>query len=141
MFNGRKEEASSEILAESEFWPALDVGEFQRMRAIPLQIGEALIKDALHYAKAAVEIELSAYVIQQKEQNGVTTAEEMAQILYKKAVFALAKGELLPEFATLSARELHDKRDYVVEKRLLQAEATQAIRAIKGKKRSGVHLI
>ena len=67
--------------------------------------------------------------------------ENYAETLYKKAVFARAKAELLPEFNTLSGREIHQNREYVAEQKSLLAEATHAIRTLKGKKRGSVWLL
>ena len=67
--------------------------------------------------------------------------ENYAESLYKKAVFARAKAELLPEFNTLSGREIHQNREYVAEQKSLLAEATHAIRTLKGKKRGSVWLL
>lgn len=74
-------------------------------------------------------------------QSPTINGKNFEKILFEKAVFARAKQELLPEFATLSARELHEKRDIVAEQKQLQAEAVQAIRQLKGKGRGTVDLI
>lgn len=132
MFNGRKRE-ESERRIESSKWSELDVKDFQILRAIPLHIPEALIAEALTYAAATVDAELAELEIDEPSN--------VQRILYRRAVFARAKAELLPEFSTMAARDLHEKREYVNEQKMLLAEATQAIRAIKGKPRSGVHFI
>lgn len=150
MLNGRDTQFSDEQIETDGFWGNLAIGEFQRTRGIPLQISLELTKSALIYAMQSVELDLIEVAQAQKEK-GVLSVHEMSpalingenhyQLLYKKAVFARAKHDLLPEFATLSARELHEKRDVIAEQKQLLSEATMAIRAIKGKRRAGVHLL
>lgn len=150
MFNGRETENSTDQLKSDSFWGGVSVGEFQESRGIPLQVPTALVKEALTYALHSVEIDLQDVVACYAEQgydhvreldlpriNGVNKL----QTLFKRAVFARAKAEILPEFMTLSAREIHEKREVVNQQKQLHAEATMAIRAIKGKKRGGIHFI
>ncbi|MGX2949365.1 head completion/stabilization protein [Ursidibacter sp. B-7004-1] len=150
MFNGRETQYSEEEITSTGFWGNINVGEFQRQRAIPIQIPLELIKSALVYAMQSVGLDLTEVTKKYQEQ-GITRVsqiegyridgETMEQTLYKKAVFARAKHDLLPEFATLSARELHEKRDIIAEQKQLLSECTMAIRTLKGKRRGGVHLI
>lgn len=157
MFSGRKASNSEETpqnaqqgVINSSFWGTVSVSEFQQARQIPIQIPEMLAENALIYALQAVELELREFKTDLQGQ-GVESVEQLTyneiggvnfyQSLFKKAVFALAKNELLPEFATLAARELHEKRDFVLDQKMLIAESQQAIRLIKGKKRSGVYFI
>ncbi len=156
MFNGREQPELSPIIFGGEgFWGKISVADFQKQRAIPLQIPLSLIENALIYAIDSVELDLQdveafyrakgyQYVEELPSplvgsQNG-QTANRMHR-LYEKAVFARAKAELLPEFSTLSAREIHEARQSVTEQRQLEKEATMAIRAIKGKKRGSATLI
>lgn len=150
MFNGRETQYSDEIIRSTGFWGDIAVADFQQQRGIPLQVPVELVKASLVYAMQSIELDL-AEVEQAYLQQAVSSAADIAgtkingenhvQTLYKKAVFARAKHDLLPEFATLSARELHEKRDVIVEQKQLLAEATMAIRALKGKRRGGVHLL
>lgn len=150
MFNGRETQYSSEIIQSTGFWGDINVGEFQRARAIPLQISLALTKSALVYAMQSIDIDLlevaEAHIAKgfthvSELQSPQIDGENREQSLYKKAVFARAKHDLLPEFATISARELHEKRDITKERKELLSEAVMAIRALKGKRRGGVHLL
>ena len=150
MFNGRETQYSDEIIRSTGFWGDIAVADFQQQRSIPLQVPVELVKASLVYAMQSIELDL-AEVEQAYLQQAVSSAADIAgtkingenhvQTLYKKAVFARAKHDLLPEFATLSARELHEKRDVIAEQKQLLAEATMAIRALKGKRRGGVHLL
>lgn len=150
MFNGRQVDFDDTVITNNGFWCDISVAEFQQQRGIPLQIPVELIKSSLVYAMQSIELDL-AEITQQYQQNGIQSVNEITgtlinnenkqQALYKKAVFARAKHDLLPEFTTLSAREIHEKRDVIAEQKQLLAEATFAIRTLKGKKRGGVWLI
>lgn len=150
MLIGRDNEIHSEKIRTESFWGDIYLDDFIENRGIPLQVPKNLIIDALTYAFHSVEIELAEveqlFISEGFDEVGMlylprVNGKNRIQLLFQKAVYARAKAELLPEFATLSARELHEKRNTVVEKRQLLAEATTAIRAIKGKKRGGVHFI
>lgn len=155
MFNGRNQpELSDSVLGSNGFWGEIKVGDFQKQRSIPLQIPLDLVENALVYAIDSVELDLLE-VEQFYRDKGYQFVEQLPSILhtnstgtanrmhrlFEKAVFARAKAELLPEFTTLSAREIHEGREATSEQRTLEKEATMAIRAIKGKKRSSVALI
>ncbi|QNS14277.1 head completion/stabilization protein [Mannheimia bovis] len=150
MFNGRTTEYDDITITNNGFWPDVNVQEFQKQRAIPFQIPVEMVRASLISAMQQVNLDL-VEVEKKHLDSGIENAEQIsastvggenyAQTLYKKAVFARAKHELLPEFNTLSARELHEKRQYVEEQKSLLAEATHAIRVLKGKNRGSVCLI
>ncbi|HGO5853314.1 TPA: head completion/stabilization protein [Mannheimia haemolytica] len=150
MFNGRTTEYDDISITNNGFWPDVNVQEFQKQRAIPLQIPLEMVKASLISAMQQVNLDL-VEVEKKHLDNGIENAEQIsvvtvggenyAQTLYKKAVFARAKHELLPEFNTLSGREVHQNRQYAEEQKSLLAEATHAIRVLKGKKRGSVCLI
>lgn len=155
MFNGRNQpELSDTVLGSNGFWGEIKVGDFQKQRSIPLQIPLDLVENALVYAIDSVELDL-LQVEEFYREKGYQFVEQLPSILhsnstgtasrmhrlFEKAVFARAKAELLPEFTTLSAREIHEGREATSEQRTLEKEATMAIRAIKGKKRSSAALI
>ena len=109
-----------------------------------------MLKSVLIAAMQGVNIDLQS-VEQDYKGQGINQAadisadringENYAETLYKKAVFARAKAELLPEFNVLSSREIHTNREYADEQKSLLAEATHAIRTLKGKRRGAVWLI
>ncbi|TCJ98824.1 head completion protein GPL [Volucribacter psittacicida] len=150
MFNGRQTDYDDTVILNSGFWCDISVSEFQKTRAIPFNIPDEMVKSVLVSAMQGVEIDL-ADVASLYQNKGLTKVSEVssvminnenyAETLYKKAVFARAKADLLSEFNTLSAREIHENRKYADEQKSLLAEATFAIRTLKGKKRSAVWLI
>ncbi|CWX51188.1 head completion/stabilization protein [Haemophilus influenzae] len=150
MFNGRTQDYDDSVITNNGFWSDIYVEEFQKQRAIPLQIPVEMVKAALVAAMQGIDLDLAdiAESYRKSAVNSVTeistqwiNGENYAETLYKKAVFARAKAELLPEFNTLSGREIHQNRDYVTEQKSLLAEATHAIRTLKGKKRGSVWLL
>lgn len=150
MFNGRTQDYDDTVITNNGFWSDIYVEEFQKQRAIPLQIPVEMVKAALVAAMQGVDLDLAdvAESYRKSAVNSVTEIssplindENYAETLYKKAVFARAKAELLPEFNTLSGREIHQNREYVDEQKSLLAEATHAIRTLKGKKRGSVWLL
>ncbi|WP_109079256.1 head completion/stabilization protein [Aggregatibacter kilianii] len=150
MFNGRTQEYDDTTISNSGFWSDIEIAEFQKQRAIPLQIPNEMLKSVLIAAMQGVNIDLQG-VEQDYKGQGINRAadistdringENYAETLYKKAVFARAKAELLPEFNVLSSREIHTNREYADEQKSLLAEATHAIRTLKGKRRGSVWLI
>ncbi|MFU2090678.1 head completion/stabilization protein [Gallibacterium anatis] len=150
MLSGNVTEYQNEIIESTGFWGDINIAEFQRQRAIPFQMPLEMVRAALVQAMQEMEIDL-ADVVEKYQSDGYAYVEQVGgvrldgdnflQIQYKKAVFARAKADLLPEFMTLSAREVHENRDLVQERKTLLTEAAMAVRAIKGKKRSGVWLI
>jgi len=150
MFNGRTQDYDDTTITNSGFWCDITIDEFQKQRVIPLQIPVEMVKAALIAAMQGINIDL-AEVEENYRKSKINSVQEIsaqridgenyAESLYKKAVFARAKAELLPEFNTLSGREIHQNREYVAEQKSLLAEATHAIRTLKGKKRGSVWLL
>ena len=150
MFNGRTQDYDDTTITNSGFWCDITIDEFQKQRAIPLQIPVEMVKAVLIAAMQGINIDL-AEVEENYRKSKINSVQEIsaqridgenyAESLYKKAVFARAKAELLPEFNKLSGREIHQNREYVAEQKSLLAEATHAIRTLKGKKRGSVWLL
>lgn len=150
MFNSAMVEYDDTTIESGGFWGDVSVAEFQKARAIPLQIPFEMLRAVLVAAMQQLEIDLQD-VEQRHRQTGADSVADIAgnkingencsQTLYKKALFARAKADLLPEFATVSARDAHENRQYVSEQKSLLSEATFAIRTLKGKKRGGVWLL
>lgn len=150
MFSGSRVEYDDTTIESGGFWGNVSVAEFQKTRAIPLQIPFEMLRAVLIAAMQQLEIDLLE-VEKRYRSSGLDTVADVAGnkingdnfavTLYKKALFARAKSDLLPEFATVSGREVHENRQYVGEQKSLLSEATFAIRTLKGKKRGGVWLL
>lgn len=150
MFNARDTEISDDIIENNGFWQAISVAEFQKERSIPFNLPIEAVKSALATAMQELELDLLDVVAEFKRKgihsvqavaSQTINGQNYAEALYKKAVFARAKADLLPEFYALSGREIHANRDQVSEQKSLLAEATRAIRTLKGKRRGAVHLL
>ncbi len=132
------------------FWPDLNLGEFQKQRAIPPHMDGATAVQAILAAVGEVNISLADYVAQQQAK-GYSTAlavpgatvngENQLTAQYKKSVYARAKADLLGEFASIGRRETHPGQESNETRESLIAESTLVIRNIKGKSRVGVSLI
>ena len=103
MFNGRSTTQTEEQIENNGFWPDISIDEFQRQRAIPLQIPQEMVTAALIAAMHGLALDL-AEVEQAYKQQGISCTEDIyaslingensVQALYKKAVFARAKADL-----------------------------------------------
>lgn len=150
MFSEIEPDYDDSIIESSGFWGSISVGEFQKTRTIPMQIPIEMVKTVLIHAMQALEIDLQDVEAKYRTEGWQTAAEvkgiiingeNIAQTSYKKAVFARAKADLLTEYSTINAREIHEGRDMVKEQKSLLSEATFAIRTLKEKKRGSVCLI
>ena len=154
MFNGQvgAEYQNTEIENDG-FWPNLNAGDFEKRRGVPMNLDKDSIAYSVAAAMAQINIELAGVKTVYIEAGTETAAEVAGQptigvknllvILYEKAVFARAKSELLPEYATTQMKDAGenvavsqaDMRDQLL------AESQQHIRAIKGNGRVGVALL
>lgn len=135
------------------FWPDLNAGDFEKRRGVPATMNKDTIAHALVAAVGQVNIAL-AYVKAGHMANGYTTAkdvpgqpgignENLVVIVYRNAVFAMAKAALLPEFATQQTKDAGDRvaESETDTKQSLLAEAQQHIRTLSGESRCGVDLL
>lgn len=135
------------------FWPDLNAGDFEKRRGVPAEMDKEAIAFALAAAISQINIELSNKKAQCLEE-GIEKAEavtgtpaigdkNLLVILYEKAVFARAKSDLLPEYATQQAKDAGDRvaESEPETRNSLLAESQQHIRAINGKSRVGIELI
>ncbi|MDQ9126923.1 head completion/stabilization protein [Serratia fonticola] len=137
-------------LTNDGFWPDLQLDDFQRQRQIPPSIDAGTVSQAMLTAVAEVNPSLAAFAAQQQRKGHATAAAVPGPVMdgenaltaqYKKAVYARAKADLMGEFAAISRREDNTNQDAPQTKASLLAEAAFVIRAIKGRKRVGVHLV
>lgn len=135
------------------FWPDINAGDFEKRRGIPAQMDKETIAYAVSAAIAQLNIEL-VQVKQRHQGDGFNSASDVAgqpniggknllSILYEKAVFARAKADLLPEYATQQTKDAGDRvaESETDTRQSLLAESQQHVKSIKGKGRVGVELI
>lgn len=154
MFNGQNQTAYQDtVITNNGFWPDINAGDFEKRRGVPVDLDKESIAYSVASAIAQINIELENKRIVYQGA-GFTTANEvpgqpkvkdknLLVILYEKAVFARAKSELLPEYATQQTKEAGENvasRQAEIRDQLL-AESQQHIRAIQGESRCGVSLL
>ena len=154
MFNGQSQSSyQNTVIDNNGFWPNINAGDFEKRRGVPIDLD----KDSTAYsvASAIAQINIELQNIQRAYQReGYATANDvpgqpkiadknLLVILYEKAVFARAKSELLPEYATQQTKDAGENvaiSQAEIRDQLL-AESQQHIRAIKGESRCGVALL
>ena len=149
-FSGQDLNQTAIIIKNDGFWPDLDLAEFQTERAMSPNLNTTLLRDAI--VSAVVEINLSldkykakqiALGIDKAGDVGVVSVEGISStvIIYKKAVFARAKADLLGEFVSVASRDEKISESQKEMRNALLAESTREIRKLLGLKRCGVSLI
>ncbi|EJT6938614.1 MULTISPECIES: head completion/stabilization protein [Enterobacteriaceae] len=147
MFSGKPLDYQDEPLTNNGFWPDLNLRDFQAQRALPPDMEADTLAQALITAVMEVNAELVSVEAKHKTQGYAAAADvpgvTMAGInglcaQYTKAVFARAKADLLGEFATIGRRETHPGQESEETRAGLLAEASVAIRRMKGLKRATV---
>lgn len=153
MFTGTAASYQETLIQNDGFWPDMDAGAFERRRGTPAAQDDERIAYAVANAMASVNLELerlkSRYLAE-----GIAKAAELEAfpaingksrvvIQYEAAVFARAKADLLPDFATV-----HQKKegDHLAERSLeikndLLAESVRILRNMLGHNRSTVDLL
>lgn len=154
MFNGKPDTDYQDTqITNDGFWPDINAGAFEKRRGVPADMDPDTIAVSVAAAIAQVNSEL-VDVKTRHEAEGITRAADVAGhpcigdknvlvILYEKAVFARAKADLLPEFATTQMRDVGEnvaQREPETRDSLF-AESLQHIRTITGKCSTGVELL
>ena len=150
MFSGQDLKQSAIIIQNDGFWPDLTLSEFQTERSMSPNIDHQLLRDAIVSAVVEINLTLERYKKQQLSA-GFTTANDCGVIsvgqvsstviIYKKAVFARAKADLLGEFVSISSRDNKISDSERETRSALLAESTREIRKLLGYRRCGVYLI
>lgn len=150
MFSGQDFKQSAINIKNDGFWPDLDLSDFMIERSMAPNINQQLIRDAIVSAVVDVNLSLDKYK-QNQILNGVNTASSCGVvsvdgtsstvIIYKKAVFARAKADLIGEFVSISSKDDKISESQKEMKTALLAESTREIRKILGLRRCGVTLI
>lgn len=150
MFSGQDFNQSSIVVNNDGFWPDLDLSEFQVERAMSPNINARLLRDAIVSAVVEINLTLEQYKKTQIS-NGVNTASKCGVvsvdgisstvIIYKKAVFARAKADLVGEFVSIASRDDKIGESQKEMRTALLAESTREVRKLLGLRRCGVALI
>ena len=150
MFSGQNFNQSTIVINNDGFWPDLDLSDFMIERSMSPNINQQLIRDALVSAVVEINLTLEQYKKTQIS-NGVNTASKCGVvsvdgisstvIIYKKAVFARAKSDLVGEFVSISSRDDKISESQNEMKAALLAESTRELRKLLGLRRCGVALI
>ncbi|MCX8587288.1 MULTISPECIES: head completion/stabilization protein [unclassified Gilliamella] len=150
MFSGQDFKQSDIYIKNDGFWPDLDLSDFMIERSMSPNINQQLIRDALVSAVVEINLTLEQYKKTQIS-NGVNTASKCGVvsvdgisstvIIYKKAVFARAKSDLVGEFVSIASRDDKLGESQKEMKAALLAESTREIRKLLGLRRCGVALI
>ena len=154
MLNGQSTPTYQDTeITNDGFWPNLNAGDFERRRSTPMAQDAENIQYAIVAAIDSCNIELELLKTDYMA-DGTTKAEDVTTgasisgknalcIQYERAVFARAKADLLPDFATVHQRDAgKDLADRSQEtKNELLAESNRIIRNMYGKTRATVTMI
>ena len=150
MFSGQDFKQSDIYIKNDGFWPDLDLSEFQIDRSMSPNINERLLRDAIVSAIVEINLTLEQYKntqiskgINRASDCGVVSVDDTSStvIIYKKAVFARAKADLIGEFVSIASRDDKLGESQKEMKSALLAESTREIRKLLGLRRCGVALI
>ncbi|MEM5487063.1 head completion/stabilization protein [Enterobacter cloacae] len=132
------------------FWPDLNLSEFQKQRALPVNMDPGVMLIALLAAVQEVNDTL-ADVVARYTGKGYATAtdvpgpgagdENALTAQYKIAVYARAKADLMGEFQTIGRRDTLPGQEGADTRESLLAEAALVMRNMKGYGRVGVYKI
>lgn len=150
MFSGQDYKQSAIDIKNDGFWPDLNLSEFQIERAMSPNINDRLLRDAIVSAVVEINLTLEQYKNTQISKGintasncGVVSVDDTSStvIIYKKAVFARAKADLIGEFVSIASRDDKLGESQKEMKAALLAESTREIRKLLGLRRCGVALI
>lgn len=111
-FSGKPTTFVEQTIENDDFWPDLSVSEFQKEQRLPAEYLVELLVDALDTAMVEVNTDLAKCKarwqgdgIARVESADSTLLPAFQVKLYKRAVYCRAKGNLLPQFTTVTRRE------------------------------------
>ncbi|EOK1143081.1 TPA: head completion/stabilization protein [Klebsiella pneumoniae] len=132
------------------FWPDLNLGEFQKQRALPPGMDDGVMLIALLASVKEVNDALRP-VVRAHTAKGCLTAREVPgasaggenelTAQYKKAVYARAKADLMGEFQTIGRRDTIPGQEGSDTRDSLLAEAALVMRNMQGLGRVGIYKI
>ncbi|MEW5508174.1 head completion/stabilization protein [Pseudomonas antarctica] len=148
-FSGKPSTFVELTIENDGFWPDLSVSEFQKEQRLPAEYLVELLADTLKSAMFEVNTDL-ARVKAALQAAGIPNLQAVAGVatpaawayahkvtLYKRAVYSRAKGNSLPQFATVTRRESAENTGKEAPERAetFLAFSQQAVRALQGRGR------
>ena len=148
-FSGKPTTFVEQAIENDGFWPDLSVSEFQKGYRLPAEYLVELLVTELTTAMIEVNTDL-ATVKSVLQVSGVSNLEAAAGVatpaewgyaykvmLYKRAVYTRAKASLLPQFATVTRREIAENtgKEDPERKETFLAFSQQAVRTLQGRGR------
>lgn len=148
-FSGRTTTFVERQIENDGFWPNLSLAEFQKEYRLPAEYLEELLVNTLSIAMVEVNDDLNrvkatlqaAGISSLGKAAGVTTPAEWSYahkvMLYKRAVYCRAKGNSLPQFATVTRRESAENtgKEAPERRETFLEFSQQAVRALQGRGR------
>lgn len=115
MFTASNTSFQDTTIENDGFWPNINAGDFERLRGTPAAQDDERIAHAVVNAIASVNLQLSDLKAKYIAAGHASAADvpafpkvndkNLIVIQYQSAVFARAKADLLPDFATVSQKK------------------------------------
>ncbi|WGE29424.1 head completion/stabilization protein [Edwardsiella tarda] len=165
MYSSKGPSYQTDRIANDGFWPDIDAGEFEEVRAIPTRVSHESVRDALLSAIISINLRLSPLQTRYQQlgyqqaknvpaprvmhmaqgassgESSATPGRNAIEALYLKAVYSQAKADLMPEFSTTGVRDAWPGEQAPDARHGLLTESAMAIRALMGVPRASVGLI
>lgn len=167
MYSEQAAEYQDSVIENDGFFPDIDCGDFEKTRDIPPRISHSTIRNALLSSVVMINLRLEKFQRRSVAKGyksmsqipGVkiklpaasddeavrTTAPEMplnaSEALYIRAVYALAKADLMAEGTANGIKDNRPGVDGDGMRRSLLTESAQAVRALTGVPRASVTLV
>lgn len=142
-FSGHTTQPITEIIVNSDFWPAIDMGEFQDNYRIDAEYRLAAIKMQLIEAMQFVNQQLESEACEWVRMGYFSLADVRSSEIdnqhwhtqrYVRAVMTKAKAELLQEYRTMNRRDnaTNNAKEAIETYDHLMAQSDVAINDLKG---------
>jgi hypothetical protein len=144
-FTGKSESYLQTILENNGFFPALSLGDLQRLYRVPAEYHQEKVEHHLRLAMLDVNDDL----LEKQEAWQTEGHENLANVSdktiggenilvehYRRAVFCRATASLFQEFTTINRREVgeHQAKESDSTAQQYQAQADRALRSLRGVK-------
>lgn len=139
-FTGKTQSFLDVVVANNGFFPALNLGDLQRIYRVPAELAKETVE---HQVKLAINLTNDSLIKQQSTWqaagHGDLAAVQEAEgkdlnTYYTTAVYCRAKAELLQDFQTFSRRKTAENmaKDGEESYRALLVDSNRAVRRLKG---------